>query len=110
MVYDVTKDWQDPYEIADPDGRLAEEFRARPIGFHSAELQRVLLKMRIDPRSPAYILFCSKPHAEWQIARMGPMLGDPVEIEDEPVFTSIEAAEWEVFRRRWKALTGKYLT
>jgi len=31
---------------------------------------------------------------------------DPIRIETEPVFTSREEAEWEVFRRRWQKLTG----
>ena len=105
-MYDIEKDWTDPYEIADPDGRLVAEFRNQPVGFHSAELQRVLLKMRIDPRCPNYILVCRTPHKEWLIGRMEPPAGTPVEIEQDRVFTSIEDAEWEVFTRWWKTLTG----
>jgi branched-chain amino acid transport system permease protein len=32
---------------------------------------------------------------------------EPLNIETGPVFTSREEAEWEVFRRRWKAHTGE---
>lgn len=106
-MYDVEKDWVDPYQVNDPDDRLVEEFRSNPIGFHSAELQRVLLKMRIDPRCPNYILVCRKPHEEWLIAQMRPPSGTPVEIEEDRVFTSIQEAEWEVFRRWWEILTGQ---
>ena len=31
----------------------------------------------------------------------------PLNIEEGPVFTSREEAEWEVFRRRWRAHTGE---
>jgi len=49
-MYDPAQDWRDTCEISDPDGRRVEEFRNRPVGFHSTELQRVLLKMQIAPR------------------------------------------------------------
>jgi hypothetical protein len=38
-----------------------------------------------------------------------PPAGTPVEIEQDRVFTSIEEAEWEVFKRWWKILTGAAL-
>jgi len=105
-MYDIEKDWTDPYVIADPGGRLVAEFKNQPVGFHSAELQRVLLKMRLDQRCPNYILVCRKPHKEWLIGQMKPPAGTPIEIEQDPIFTSIEEAEWEVFKRWWKILTG----
>jgi hypothetical protein len=106
-MYDVEKDWVDPYEVSDPDGRLVSEFKRKPIGHHSAELQRVLLKMRIDPRCPNYVLVCRTPHKEWLIGQMRPPAGTPVEVEEDQVFNSVEDAEWEVFRRRWKIITGE---
>ena len=105
-MYDIEKDWTDPYVITDPDGRLVAEFKNQPVGLHSAELQRVLLKMRLDQRCPNYILVCRKPHKEWLIGKMKPPAGTPIEIEQDPIFTSIEEAEWEVFKRWWKILTG----
>lgn len=106
MVYNVAKDWVDPYPITDPDGRLTDEFRTKPIGHHSAALQRVLLKMRIDPRSPRYVLFCRTPHKEWVIGRMGNVLGAPIQLEQDKVYGSIEEAEQAIFRLRWTALAG----
>ena len=38
---------------------------------------------------------------------MPPDRADPIVLEEAPVFTSREEAEWEVFRRRWRALTGE---
>jgi hypothetical protein len=109
-MYDPAQDWRDTYEISDPDGRRVEEFRNRPVGFHSTELQRVLLKMQIDPRCPNYVLFCRTPHKEWLIGQMAPRVADPVVLEEDRVFTSVEEAEWEVFRRRWKIVTGQDIT
>jgi hypothetical protein len=106
MVYDVAKDWVDAFPISDPDGSIVAEFRANPIGHHSPALQRVLLKMRIDPRSPRYVLFCRTPHKEWLVGRMGKVLGDPVELDESKVYNSIEEAEQAVFNLRWKILTG----
>ena len=106
-MYDPAQDWLDGYEISDPDGRLVAEFRDRPMGFRSAELQRVLLKMQIDPRCPNYVLFCRIPHKEWLIGRMAPRAGDPILLEEDRVFASVEDAEWAVFQRHWKLLTGK---
>jgi hypothetical protein len=41
------------------------------------------------------------------LGRMPPNRADPLQIEDDAVFTSREEAEWEVFRRRWRAHTGE---
>jgi hypothetical protein len=86
-----------------------EEFRRNPIGRHSPGLQRVLNAMRYDPSGRQVILVCRKPFAEWVLGEMPPERDKPLKIEDEPVFTSREEAEWEMFRRRWKAHTGENL-
>jgi branched-chain amino acid transport system permease protein len=38
---------------------------------------------------------------------MPPRREGRLQIEEEPVFASREEAEWEVFRRRWRAHTGE---
>jgi hypothetical protein len=86
-----------------------EEFRRNPIGRHSPGLQRVLNAMRYDPSGRQVILVCRKPFAEWVLGEMPPERHKPLRIEEEPVFTSREEAEWEMFRRRWKAHTGENL-
>jgi hypothetical protein len=97
-----------PYRI-DPDRDRAhiDEFRRRPLGSHSPGLQRVLNAMRFDPSGRQVILVCRKPFAEWVLGMMPEKREEPLSIEGEPVFTSIEQAEWEVFRRRWRAITGE---
>ena len=88
----------------DTDRAFIEEFRQEPIGHHSPGLQRILNAMRYDPSGRQVILVCRKPFQEWVLGEMPPARDDPCEVESEPVFTSREEAEWEVFRRRWKAI------
>ena len=87
---------------------LAAEFRARPLGVHSPELQAVLTVMRGAGIEGKHVLVMTRPHAEWTLARM---TGDPPRprLMPEHVFDSIEEAEWLVFRQRWAELTGTEL-
>jgi len=89
------------------DRQYIEEFRRRPIGPHSPGLQRLLNLLRHDPSGWQVILICRRPFREWVLGAMPPRRADPIRIEDGPVFTSREEAEWEVFRRRWRAHTGE---
>jgi hypothetical protein len=91
----------------DADRIYIEEFRRNPIGHHSPGLQRLLNLMRYDPSGRQVILVCRKPFAEWVLGEMPAGRASPLEIEEGPVFTSREEAEWEVFRRRWRAHTGE---
>jgi branched-chain amino acid transport system permease protein len=96
------------YRVGDRDRRVVEEFRRRPIGHHTPELQRVLNVFRSEPLPGKYVLICTKPHREWTLAQLSGERGKPVTVLD-LVFTSIEEAEQEVFRRRWKKFTGSDL-
>ena len=40
------------------------------------------------------------------IGRLSGVRGEPPEIFEDRVFTSLDEVEWEVFRLRWKQLTG----
>lgn len=92
---------------SDIDRVYIEEFRRTPIGKHSPGLQRLLNTMRNDVTGRQVILVCRRPFQEWVLGEMPPSRDEPLKIEEEPVFTSREEAEWEVFRRRWKAITGE---
>lgn len=85
---------------------LARAFKANPGGPHEPALQRLVDHMRWQPMAGKYILVCTKPHAEWTLARLPGRRGEPVEIIDGETFTSLEAAEWAVFKRRWEMLSG----
>jgi hypothetical protein len=89
------------------DRQYVEEFRKSPIGHHSPGLMRLLTVMRQDPSGRQVILICRKPFREWVLGEMPPSRTDPIAIESGTIFTSREAAEWEVFRRRWQKLTGE---
>jgi hypothetical protein len=93
----------------DTDRAYIEEFRRQPIGPHSPGLQRLLNVMRHDPSGWQVILVCRTPFAEWVLGLMPPNRREPIRIEEVPIFTSREAAEWEVFRRRWRVHTGEDL-
>jgi hypothetical protein len=87
---------------------LAREFRDRPFGEHSPELQSLLTVMRSRENCGDFLLVCTQPHAEWMLAVKQPE-GKPPRLLEEERFTSPEAAEWRVFQIRWARLTGSPL-
>jgi hypothetical protein len=89
------------------DRAFIDEFRRNPVGNHSPGLMRVLNTLRYDPSGRQIVLFCRKPFAEWQIAEMPADRREPLVFEDGPIFTNRDEAEWEMFRRRWRAATGE---
>jgi len=89
------------------DRQFIEEFRLNSIAAHSPGLMRVLAVMRVDPTGNQTILVCRKPFAEWVLASMPARRADPIVMETGQVFTSREEAEWAVFCRRWRLLTGE---
>jgi len=86
---------------------LAAEFRARPFGRHSPDLQGLLDTMRRAENCQNLILVSVGP-GRWVLGERQSDFKPPRLFEDE-VFTSLEAGEWEAFRRRWRALTGEEL-
>ena len=91
----------EPTQQADT-ARLADEFNRRPIGQHSPALQRLLTRLRGEPLEDKYVVVCRRPHAEWVLGRLSGRRGGPIRILKDQVFTSLEDAEREVFRRRRK--------
>ncbi len=97
------------YEI-DPDRKdLVEEFRKTPVGHHSPELQKVMNRLRAERFPGKHVLICTRPYQEWRLARLSGVRGEPPEVVEGVVYTTIEEAEWEVFKIRWKAETGEDL-
>ena len=91
------------------DRDVVGEFRQKPIGHHSPNLQRVLTALRSGPLAGKYVLVCTRPFREWVLARHPGERGRPIELLREHTFTSKEEAEWAVFRLRWKQHTGEDL-
>ena len=87
---------------------LAQEFRARPHGRHSAELQRVLNRMRSEPFAGHHVLIQEHKGMPYQLARLGPTPADPISYTGD-TFVTLEEAEWAVFKLRWRSLFGRDL-
>ena len=97
------------YKIDSSRKDLVEEFRSNPVGHHSADLQQLLNLMRAGPFPGKHVLICTKPHREWMLGQLSGVRGEPVDVLEDQVFNRAEDAEWAVFKRRWKALTGEDL-
>lgn len=97
------------YKVGMHDRHVVDEFQKTPIGQHSPGLQRVLNVFRGEPMKDKYVLICTKPHEEWALGQLTGERGKPVKVLKDEVFKSIEDAEREIFRRRWKKCTGSSL-
>ncbi len=87
---------------------LAQEFHAQPHGRHSAELQRVLNRMRSEPFSGHYILVLERKGQPYRLAQLGATPSDPISYTGD-TFVTLAEAEWAVFKLRWRRLFGSDL-
>jgi hypothetical protein len=87
---------------------LAREFRDNVRGPHSGDLRRVLNRMRGGPMPGKYVLVVRSPGREWVLAQVPARRGDPIQVHEDVVFTSLDDAEWSVFRLRWRDITGEF--
>ena len=85
---------------------LARAFKRTPYGLHGPELQALLNAMRCGPHRGRYAIYCNKPGAQWTLVQLSGERGKPVTFHDDVVFDTFEAAEWHVFKLRWKTMTG----
>jgi len=95
------------YEIDPARTDLIREFEANPGGPYSAELTLVINRLRLMPMQDRDILVCTRRGRQWALAKMPPQRGAPVQIFEDQVFGDHAAAVREVFRRRWKTVTGQ---
>lgn len=93
-----------------PSRALADEFRRRPFGIHSAELQLLLHQMRSAPIAGKPFLFVSQTNKEWVLGRYSHDVPPVPEIDWSVRFNNLESAEWHVFKNRWMLLFGEELT
>jgi hypothetical protein len=87
---------------------LAREFRAKPWGRHSPDLQHLLCLMRRPGNKPFHVLVVEKPGERWRLGVMAPGGTTPPALQD-AVFTDLAEAEWHVFKLRWAELMGREL-
>jgi len=86
---------------------LAAEYRARPFGRHSPELQ-ALLDVMHRTENCQHLILVAIDTGQWVLGerRIG---GKPPHLFMDEIFTSRETGEWAAFQRRWQALTGSKL-
>ena len=84
---------------------LAREYKAKPFGEHSPDLQYLLNLMRLPGEAEFYLLVATEANRRWTLAIKQPGTLQPPRLTN-TVFTDLEAAEWAVFKLRWKALGG----
>ena len=86
---------------------LVREFRERPFGPYSPDLQHVLNRMRWSPLAGRHVLVTRVPYREWVLATLTGRRGEPPVLDESRVFHSLPEAERAVFELRWEAITGQ---
>ncbi|MGD8841614.1 MAG: hypothetical protein PVI70_18550 [Gammaproteobacteria bacterium] len=97
------------YEIDPARTDLAREFLANPGGPHGPGLTRLVNRLRLMPIAERHVLICLERGRRWMLARIPADRGAGIERFEDQVFTDYDDALREVFRRRWKTLTGEDL-
>ena len=85
------------------------EFLAAPIGYKSPGLQRLLNLMRGQGPEGKHVLLCREPYRRWALGRLPARRGESVEVVPGVEYRDLIEAERDVFRRRWRDLTGRDL-
>jgi hypothetical protein len=88
---------------------LVAEFRAAPRGPHGRELQMLLHRMRWESPGGRYVLVTIEPGRRWMLGMLPGERGKPIELMHNRTYDSLAAAEWDIFKVRWEALTGQRL-
>ena len=97
------------YEIDLSRTDLVEEFRHNPDGPYSPELTLIVNRLRVMPLADRHVLVCTKRGREWMLAKIPPMRGAKMELYEDQLFNDYDEGAWEVFKRRWKTVTGQDL-
>jgi hypothetical protein len=85
---------------------LAREYKEKPLGPHSAELQKVIMLLRWGGVRDKTVILCTKPDREWRLAKLGPRRGTAMQ-EFGPTYGTYGEASWACFRARWREITGQ---
>lgn len=94
------------YRIDPARADLAREYKARPNGPHSAELQKLLLILRWGGARGKSIILASKSERHYRLGKFGPKRGTPMQ-EYGPTYKTPQEASWACFRARWLETTGQ---
>lgn len=91
--------------LSDEEIEALHEFEERPVGRHSPGLQKIVNRMRGAPVEGKYVLFCTKPHREWVLARMNGR-AKPITIFWDKVFADMREAEIAIYKLRLAEMHG----
>lgn len=86
---------------------LIDEFRRAPKGPYSPELQKIVHRMRWAGEGGRFALMPVVPGRLWRLMQLPSKRGEKLAPYEDWTFTSLEDAEWAVFKIRWKAITGQ---
>ena len=89
-----------------PDPALAAEFKATPLGHHSAELQKLLRIFRTLPVPGKHALLRASHERSWVLVEFNGRKGEPLTVHRDRTFTDWNEAEWAVFKLRWHGYFG----
>lgn len=95
------------YKPTDRDLPLLREYRTVPRKQWSMELKRLLNRLMIVPEEQRVVVVGLTRSGPWQLCQREGIRGAPFVPVDERVFEKLADAQWEVFKRRWQAVTGK---
>jgi hypothetical protein len=87
---------------------LAREFKRAPFAKHSPELAQLLDVLRSPPHNGWYTCVCLEYGKAYALAQKQADWAPP-KIVDERIYASQQEVEWQAFRRRWEAATGRKL-
>lgn len=97
------------YEIDPSRTDLVAEFMKNPGGPYSPELTLVVNRMRLMPMADRHIMVCTRRGREWTVAKMPTVRGARLELHEDLVFDDYQECACQVFRMRWKTITGEDL-
>ncbi|MCO5064246.1 MAG: ABC transporter permease [Rhizobiaceae bacterium] len=95
-------------QVVDLDAQEQEalhEFEHDPAGRHSPALQKIVNRMRGGSVNNKLVLFCTKPHKEWILARLNGR-AKPITFYWDRKFTNLDEAEVEIYRMRLAEMKG----
>ncbi len=95
------------YDIDPSRTDLVAEFRKNPGGPYSSELALVVNRLRVMPMTDRHILVCTRRGRQWTLAKMPRERGTKLELYEDRVFDDYHEGTWELFRLRWKTVTGE---
>ena len=85
---------------------LADEYRSNLRGPFSSELQKILDRMRTSPLAGRYAVRIIIPFKKFALVELSGVRGVPPSDIEGITYETISDAEWDIFRRRWKQITG----